>query len=335
MLVVPLPTDRYLDHVVSAAQSSGYAALMVVLVRTADAPDLYDRLIKDWTSIHDVTGEFLAVLCPDPEAVDPVELRGTRIAYRGRPVGAVGALGLRIEHSSIHQGAAFERRFSDAEDPWMREEVEDIARHLNQFARARRPGSKASHQAAFTEAVSRCASYFGIGEDRLPALLFLCFWEREAVLVSVRPDMSLYRLSKSIVEGLDDRVLAAVRQRSELARAVSDAEVKLRNDLNRPWTEEEASRYGADESGSAHRTFELEFLVEDLRNQLRDAKVFFPDGNGNSVFVHNLIGSSAARQLGDTALEFDEIRCGDGDPWPLHIVREAARPPITGWERRA
>ena len=67
MLVVPIPTDRYLAHVVDAAKSAGYGALLVVLVRTADARDFHDAIIDDWTSLHDVTGDFVAVLCPDPK----------------------------------------------------------------------------------------------------------------------------------------------------------------------------------------------------------------------------------------------------------------------------
>jgi hypothetical protein len=207
MLVVPIPTDRYLAHVVDAAKSAGYGALLVVLVRTADARDFHDAIIDDWTSLHDVTGDFVAVLCPDPKnAVGyyPPDVQGVPLTHsRNGP--EVGGFGLQVGHKSAFRRDAFNQRFAaPVDNMFLRDDIDDIRENFPKFARALPTGGRRYQQAAFTEAVSRCSAYFGIPEAQLPALLFLCFGDQTAVMVRIKPTMSLYHLSKSIVEGLGD-----------------------------------------------------------------------------------------------------------------------------------
>jgi hypothetical protein len=67
MFLVPISTEALLPHVVRAAEAAGYAGLMVVLARTAEAEELHHELTHYWTSLHSVTGSLVAILCPDPE----------------------------------------------------------------------------------------------------------------------------------------------------------------------------------------------------------------------------------------------------------------------------
>ncbi|GGR82093.1 hypothetical protein GCM10010252_20900 [Streptomyces aureoverticillatus] len=71
MISIPLEARDYLPYVMEAARREGYLGLVVVLARTAEARNLHKELTRDWTSIHDVTGHALAVLCPEPRFVPP------------------------------------------------------------------------------------------------------------------------------------------------------------------------------------------------------------------------------------------------------------------------
>ena len=197
MLLVPLSTDRYLEYVVGAAESADYAALLVILARAADAREQHEEIVRDWTDLHDVTGPLMAVVCPEPNPDGHPQ---------HTPVGGgagVAALGLRINHGSTHNEGLFSRNFSNSEA--VRGEIESYGRAIRNYAHPFPSHSSIEHSRAFTEAVSRCSAYFGIYEGQLPALLFLSFWDRVAVLIPVAPNLSLYRLSKAITEGVETR----------------------------------------------------------------------------------------------------------------------------------
>lgn len=55
MLTVPVSVRGVLPHLVAATEACGYAGMLVVLARTADARAWHNELTTDWTSIHDVT----------------------------------------------------------------------------------------------------------------------------------------------------------------------------------------------------------------------------------------------------------------------------------------
>ncbi|SES14267.1 hypothetical protein SAMN05216188_12315 [Lentzea xinjiangensis] len=183
MWKVPVTAPEALPYIVDAARREGYLGLIVVLARTAEARTLHEELIRDWTSIHDVTGQRIAVLCPDPEFVLQEQER--------------------------------EGRYFAVDNPetyyWKRLTLDD-ARGLDHTVltvpgRGARPRGKSSpfpprrfkeQQAAWTEAVTRCAHHFGVPEARLPAVLVLCLRDDRDVLVRLRPETSIYRLCKGI-----------------------------------------------------------------------------------------------------------------------------------------
>jgi hypothetical protein len=180
MWKAPVNTREALPYIVDAARRDGYLGLMVILARTAEARTLHEELSRDWTSIHDVTGHRIAVLCPDPHPV-------------GNP------------EEKPHYAGVKDRSYRF----WKNLTLDDCAdfAHTNVLTPdsiwrgvpiARPPYPKDVQQAAWTEAVSRCAEFFGISEMRLPAVLVLCLRERTDVLIQLRPETSLYKLCKKI-----------------------------------------------------------------------------------------------------------------------------------------
>jgi len=192
VLVISVHTDEYLRAFIQAARSCGYAGLMVILARTADSRNQHEELTRDWTSLHDVTGPLIGVLCPDPD-----EMIHNSAVGGGPYERAVGTPGLRVEHPSWED----ERRFGEY---FWRDSGPFRAAQLDRYARSRPSQTLDAHHSAWTEAVSHCASYFGIAEAHLPSLLFLSVWDRTALLINIPAHLSLYVLTKRLVAGLGD-----------------------------------------------------------------------------------------------------------------------------------
>jgi hypothetical protein len=189
MLVVSVPTQTILPHVVSTARDLGYAGLLFILARTAEASELHDELTRHWTSIHDVTGQSIAVVCPNPlnlravydledyygtdPHIDPTERDHPPLAIHNLQIASPRGFEDGLQYSAGRAGA------------------------LREF-HAVPPAIPELHHAAWTEAVSRCAEYFGIGESELPAILVLGLKEKEAVLLRTDSQFSIYDFCKAI-----------------------------------------------------------------------------------------------------------------------------------------
>ncbi|WP_147425052.1 hypothetical protein [Bailinhaonella thermotolerans] len=215
MITIPVEVGDHLPYVISAARRADYLGLMVVLARTAEARGLHQELTRDWTSIHDVTGHALGVLCPEPRFVPPP-------ARFPQDPGRVP----RERRDAFVAEASRAHRFLSGADPagippfdYTRLLVPGAGDGDDLRAAAiPLPGHPpALHHAAWTEAVSRCARFFGIPESRLPALLVLCLREEDDVLIQLRGDTSLYRLCKMIAShpgySREDGDLMAERER--------------------------------------------------------------------------------------------------------------------------
>ncbi|MFD5700241.1 hypothetical protein [Streptomyces lasiicapitis] len=205
MWKAPVNAQEALPYIVDAARREGYLGLMVILARTAEARTLHEELSRDWTSIHDVTGHRIAVLCPDPDFVEDPEQEPYYTAYETARSDFWSNLTL------YDCGALTHTRVLAADDSsWLGVPV------------ARPPYPEDVQQAAWTEAVSRCAEFFGVTERRLPAVLVLCLREQTDVLIELRPKTSLYKLCKRIAShpgyapGDDSRL----RERARLTQAV-------------------------------------------------------------------------------------------------------------------
>src|ERR1022692_1774109 len=169
MFVVPVPADEFLPFVIRAIQANGYVGLFIVLARTADAREQHEELTRDWTSIHDVTGPLLAVLCPDPRTLR------SAVVYDSSISTGITAQGL------VSGTWHFDPRDATA--------IEVLISHYRDRAvQAARPFSARAHQDAWSEATSRCARYFGVPEGSLPSLLVLSYLDRSATLISLVGD---------------------------------------------------------------------------------------------------------------------------------------------------
>ena len=207
MWQVPVTAREALPYLIAAARRERYLGLMVILARTAEARTLHEELVRDWTSIHDVTGQNIAVVCPDPQFV-------------------LGASEKEVRYYATENSAT--RYWSNL--------TLDEARNLP-HTRLVIPGqSSIAHgrpvpfspypaevqQAAWTEAVTRCATYFGIRESRLPAVLMLCLRDERDVLIQLRPQTSIYRLCKGIASlpGYEAEDEDLLKERDVLAKLV-------------------------------------------------------------------------------------------------------------------
>jgi len=204
MWKAPVNAREALPYIVNAARRDGYLGLMVILARTAEARTLHEELSRDWTSIHDVTGHRIAVLCPDPHFVDDPEEEPYYTAVET-------SYSRFWTNLTLDDCADFTHTQVLVPDgPWRGVPV------------ARPPYPEDVQQAAWTEAVSRCAEFFGIAERRLPAVLVLCLREPADVLIQLRPETSLYKLCKRIAShpGYSPGDDSLLRERARLTRLV-------------------------------------------------------------------------------------------------------------------
>lgn len=207
MWKAPVTAPEALPYIVDAARREGYLGLMVILARTAEARVLHEELVRDWTSIHDVTGQSIAVLCPDPRFVlNEKEKEGRYYAIENDVTRYWSTLTLDEARELPHTQLVV-----PGQDSLPRGRPIPLS-----------PYPAEVQQAAWTEAVTRCATYFGIRESRLPAVLVLCLQDEQDVLIQLRPQTSIYRLCKGIAShpGSEPRDEDRLEERDELAELV-------------------------------------------------------------------------------------------------------------------
>jgi luciferase-like monooxygenase len=223
MWSAPASVRALLPHVVRAAEHADFSGLVVVLARTADARQLHRELTRDWTSIHDVTGHLIAVLCPDPIPWRPQERLAQLIETSH---GSVDTFAHMHDLSFFALGGhekQLDSHFADS-----------VSRHsppgtlVIGHAWAQAPYTPKEHHAAWTEATSRCATYFGIPEAQLPSILILSFEEKAAVLIYLADGLRLpfYGLCKQIATDLGYTKRASELREQSQALGVSKASAR-------------------------------------------------------------------------------------------------------------
>ncbi|MER6443776.1 alpha/beta fold hydrolase [Streptomyces venezuelae] len=184
MLAYPLPTRMFLESLLSAASTSGYIGVLVVLARERDARAQHRELTDDWTSIHDVTGPTLAVLCPVPPDEWP---RGVRHPRLPRAVTADG-----MELQVPHMREQFDARF------WA-----DLGRRpgsAEALAMPERPASVRAHASGWTQSVTDAAEFFGIEESHVPCIVLLSMGERHGTVIPIDETFGVYEFLKTLTE---------------------------------------------------------------------------------------------------------------------------------------
>lgn len=332
MWKVPVTAPEALPYIVEAAQRDGYLGLMVILARTAEARTLHKELSRDWTSIHDVTGHRIAVLCPDPHFVDPEDTDRdlpfvTENSYSRFWLQLTLADSLDFKHTKVLIPG--------------RHSMED-AESFRGVPVSRPPYPEDVQQAAWTEAVTRCAAVFGVGESRLPALLVLCLREQQDVLIQLRPETSLFRLCKKIAShpGYSPEDDLRLRERARLKGRVADLERRRR-------FREDHGRHEWRKVDDAPKSMRRLLAVDSVRKQIDGLQQHLtrvahvdPDAHHEWVeILKELVRSDAAEEAVQTRLSemVDSVRAHPRKvEWRSldkkikkvqHAVRAAAEPP--------
>jgi hypothetical protein len=224
VITVPAEAGDFLPYVLDAAENEGYLGLVVVLARTAEARCLHEELTRDWTSIHDVTGHALAVLCPEPRAVPQ-----TRFPRDPRDVAEEDLNDYFAEGERVHQ--ALHGAGLDDFPPFDYSRL--VTPGITRTPILDRP--EQLQHAAWTEAVSRCAKFFGVPEPRLPALLVLCFYEENDVLIQLDENTSMYKLCKQIAShpGYPPEDSGLLKKRDVLRASVRSRQGRFRGPFSR------------------------------------------------------------------------------------------------------
>lgn len=185
MLVHPLPIDVFLKSLLSAAESCGYLGAVVLLARERDAKAQYRELTDGWTSVHDVTGPTLAVLCPVAPHASPHGVPYPRDPARGV---VAESMTLEVPHSRQQFAANF----------W--EDLPFGPGWDEAFVRPDRPAPAEVHASGWTQAVTDAAEFFGIEESHVPCLVVLSMGERHGTVIPIDKSFGVYTFLKELME---------------------------------------------------------------------------------------------------------------------------------------
>lgn len=208
MLVHPLPIGTFLKSLLSAAEGCGYLGAVVLLARARDAEAQHRELTDDWTSVHDVTGQALAVLCPVPPHAWP---RGVGHPTDARAASARG-MALEVPYTRQRFSQKFWNDLSD-EPGW------DEA-----FVSPERPAPAAVHASGWTQAVTDAAEFFGIEESNVPCIVLLSMGERHGTVIPIDESFGVYDFLKRLMERVGPapvRLGRVLDERERLRRQVA------------------------------------------------------------------------------------------------------------------
>ncbi|MFE2887012.1 esterase/lipase family protein [Streptomyces sp. NPDC059272] len=186
MLVHPLPINVFLKSLLAAAESCGYLGVVVLLARERDAKAQYRELTNGWTSVHDVTGPALAVLCPVP----PYDGHGHGVRHpvdSGLGVEAEG-MTLEVPHSqqqfevNFWKGLPFRPGWDEA------------------LVWPEPPAPAKVHASGWTQAVTDAAEFLGIKESHVPCLVVLSTGERHGTVIPIDKSFGVYDFLKKLME---------------------------------------------------------------------------------------------------------------------------------------
>ncbi|RPE40097.1 hypothetical protein EDD90_3126 [Streptomyces sp. Ag109_O5-1] len=207
----------------------GFAGMVFLLARTADAPDLQRRFFEEWSDIDDLTGHYVGVFSPHPRELQ-VSLRhpeGAGGSQGSLYVSGVRAIGdrSRIYRSSRQSPCAV--RMGTAPDPAARREPEAVGL-ANEVLAADLP----EHQRALTLTVSAMQRFFGIPGALVPCAVIACLEERRVFAVALDEHTHVYDLLKRIMTRIERVVPAVDEQDAELVAQLA-ARYRHRSTLGR------------------------------------------------------------------------------------------------------
>jgi len=175
VLQISIPITEFLDRALVASSRTAipseatleYAAMAVLAARAADAGALHDKLIQDWRSIDDVTGDSIMVLAPQPPDERPMWIKAPKEPKALQSSGLGG--------SHLGQSSDWSKRFWNA--------YPVVEPDAAAFWRAPEPVDERQARAGFTSSASEIARYFRLEEADLPCLAIVSFWDRNLLII--------------------------------------------------------------------------------------------------------------------------------------------------------
>lgn len=221
MLAIPLPIKHYLKPLLGAAEAAGFAGLVFVIARAADAPKHHEELSEHWGSVHDVTGPLIGVVWPSNTG--DIQESAIRRAGSGGEAAALVGFGF----SKVRdQNMSFSQEFWNlvAQDPELERVLEDNKPMGLVYSRAPIPEKDLGD--AWSTATTESAEYFGFDEGRLPCLVILSLPEHTALVLplDVEATPSIYKLLRSTRIALGDmpgEIMEVHARREEINTAIS------------------------------------------------------------------------------------------------------------------
>ncbi|MFW6690295.1 hypothetical protein [Streptomyces sp. MAR4 CNX-425] len=264
-----LSVESFLSLPFRTLSQGGYAGMVFLLARTADAPELQRGFFQHWSDIDDLTGRPLAVFSPSPEGLhlsaehphgfyepETISVRG--VAEAGGHSGRL-FMSSRESPGSVRMGTALRggrvRADGDAAAP------AGPGPRLVAEATGVRPYGLERHQRALTLAVSAMQRFFGIPESLVPCAVIVDLEQRSASAVTLADVGSVYDLLKKImtriehvlprIDAADAELVAALEARHRLRDLVGRSRAPAAN-ARASWAAQKR-RLGADLEAFAGR----------------------------------------------------------------------------------
>ncbi|OEU98215.1 hypothetical protein AN217_10690 [Streptomyces qinglanensis] len=189
----------------------GFAAMVFLLARSADAPDLQRGFFQHWSDIDDLTGRCIAVFSPSPRKLQ-LSAEHPRLFYSPetiwvRGMAEAGGARSRLYLSSRESSAAVRMgRRQPGRATWQATGTEPSTTgppRLVAAAAAVRPHDLEEHQRALTLTVSAMQRFFGIPGSLVPCAVFVDLEQRSASAVALKDATSVYDLLKRITTRIE------------------------------------------------------------------------------------------------------------------------------------
>jgi hypothetical protein len=206
----------------------GFAGLVFLLARSADAPELQRRFFRNWADIDDLTGRYLGVFTPAPGHITLSSERATWSSYEPQVLLVDGV-----------QCASNERKLysSSRVSPWavrMASERPKVRRPKGQtstaVATSTPPSPLREHQIALTQAISSMQEFFGIPESLVPCVVVVSLQEQMALAIPLEEDSNVYQFLKKIKTRIEP-VLPRIREKELELESAKEARIANRHNI--------------------------------------------------------------------------------------------------------
>lgn len=205
-MVINVPVSRLFGLGLAPVEDGGFAGLVFLVCRTADEPRVQLDFLRSWSSFHDLSGRYLAVVTPTPDAA---------LIVQGPSREGVGQV---VQNLRLHGD---ERRLQSPSGNRVRmtENPEDgsMARSAPVM-----PRDEGEHGSAVTRVATELQEFFGISESLLPCAVVVEPRERRVFAVGLTERITLYGLLKELKIAMEPGIARVNQARSEVARARED-----------------------------------------------------------------------------------------------------------------